>query len=193
MQATLNSIPAVASLDDGSLIHRAVAGDTECFTAPVQRHLGILKNHIRSLLDNKTDLDDLVQEVLVKLWIHLPDFRFESSLRAWVTRIATNEVLQGYRRQRRRGVCLPLDDFNMIASRAGLPLQRLIRVQQREAIQRAISRLPTTYGQILRLRYIQQKNERETASCLQSSIVQVKNRSFRARQMLRASLQRARV
>jgi len=182
---------AIATLDDQTLVSRAVAGETECFTVLVHRHLGGLKNHVRSMLRNATEADDFVQEVLLKAWLHLPAFRFECSFRGWMNRIATNEVLQSYRRQRRRALCQPLDDFDVIASTVELPLQGVIRVEREQAVRRAIFRLPTKYRQVLHLRYLQQRNDRETAQCLESSTAAVKSRLFRARQMLQASLVRA--
>jgi RNA polymerase sigma-70 factor (ECF subfamily) len=185
-------MPAIATLDDQTLVRRAVEGEAECFTVLVHRHLGPLKNHVRSMLRDATEVDDLLQQVLLKTWLNLAAFRFESSFRAWATRIATNEVLQSFRSQKRRGMCQPPHDFQYIPSPAESPLQRAARLEREQAVRRAILRLPARYRQILFLRYVQERNERETARCLHSSIAAVKTRSFRARQMLRALLERMR-
>jgi RNA polymerase sigma-70 factor (ECF subfamily) len=181
---------AIATLDDQTLVRRAVEGEAECFKVLVHRHLGSLKNHIRSMLRDATEVDDLIQQVLLKTWLHLTAFRFESSFRAWVTRIATNEVLQSFRSQKRKGICQPVQDFQHMPSPAESPMQSAVRLEREQAVRRAILRLPARYRQILLLRYVQERDERETARCLQSSIATVRTRSFRARQMLRESLQR---
>ncbi len=57
---------------------------------------------------NTDDTDDLHQEVQLRVWRHLSAFRSESTFRTWIIRVAINEVLQSYRREKRRGVCQPL-------------------------------------------------------------------------------------
>jgi DNA-directed RNA polymerase specialized sigma24 family protein len=52
----------------------------------------------------RSRVEDLVQDVLLKVWCHLATFRSESSFRTWITRVAMNEALQSYRRER----CRPL-------------------------------------------------------------------------------------
>ncbi|HLV38885.1 RNA polymerase sigma factor [Xanthomarina sp.] len=44
-------------------------------------------------MGNKTDADDLFQEVLIKVWNHLEGFRNESSIQTWMYRITTNTAL----------------------------------------------------------------------------------------------------
>jgi RNA polymerase sigma-70 factor (ECF subfamily) len=185
-------MPDIETLDDQILVRRAVAGEAECFTVLVHRHLGALNNHIRSMLRNETEADDLVQEVLLKAWLHLPAFRFESSFRTWAMRIATNEVIQSFRRERRQGLSQPVDDFDMLASPRESPIQSVVRVEREQVVRRAVSRLPITHRRVLVLRYLQEKNERETARCLESSTAAVKSRLFRARKMLLASFERER-
>lgn len=53
---------------------------------------------------NGTDADDLLQDVLFKVWRRLSTFRSESSFRTWMTRVVINEVLQAYRLDKRHAV-----------------------------------------------------------------------------------------
>ena len=50
--------------------------------------------HIRRLVVSHEDAEDILQEVFIRVFRHLPQFREESSLGTWIYRIATNECLR---------------------------------------------------------------------------------------------------
>ena len=115
--------PPLASFEDSVLIELALAGQSECFTVLMDRHLVAVKRCIRSMVRNAADSEDLVQEVVLKVWRHLSTFRSESSFRTWLTRVAINEALQSYRRGRSKPLCQALGDFDALASNAESPHQ----------------------------------------------------------------------
>jgi RNA polymerase sigma factor (sigma-70 family) len=106
----------LSTYEDSALIELALRGQAECFAVLMDRHLVAVRKRIASLVRNQADTDDLFQEVALKVWLHLSTFRSESSFRTWITRVATNETLQSFRRQRRRPLCRPLADHESIAS-----------------------------------------------------------------------------
>jgi RNA polymerase sigma-70 factor (ECF subfamily) len=180
--------PQLATFEDGALIKLALAGQTECFVILINRYLPAVRRRIGSIVPNPTDADDLVQEVLLKVWRYLSTFRSESSFRTWMTRVATNEALQSYRRERRRPICQALRDFDTYASSGESALQSLTRAEAKQVVRKAVRGLPAKYRQILILREFEQLTERETAQSLHLSIPAVKTRLFRARLMLVAAL-----
>ncbi len=184
--------PPLATFEDSALIKLALAGQTECFTVLTNRHLPAVRRRIGSIIPNTTDADDLLQEVLVKVWRHLSTFRSESTFRTWMTRIAINEALQSYRREQSRPICQALGDFDNFASPTESPLQSLTRAEITQVVRKAVVGLPAKYRQAVILRHLDQLSLRETAQCLQSSIPAVKTRLFRARLMLIAALRRTR-
>src|ERR1700722_7808295 len=95
----------ITEFEDNALIALALAGEGECFSILVNRHLSALKRCIGAMVRNGTDADDLLQDVLLKGWRRLSTFRSEASFRTWITRVAINEVLQTYRRDKRHAVC----------------------------------------------------------------------------------------
>ena len=58
--------------------------------------------HVRSIVCSHEDTDDLLQEIFIKVWKALPDFRGEAQVYTWLWRIATNEALNFLRRKRVR-------------------------------------------------------------------------------------------
>ena len=58
--------------------------------------------HIRKILIDHEDTDDVLQNVFVKIWQGLKEFRYESKLFTWMYRIATNEALNFLNEKRRK-------------------------------------------------------------------------------------------
>lgn len=183
--------PALETLEDSPLIKLALAGRVDCFAALIDRHVVAVRRRILSMVRNTNDADDLLQEVLLKVWCHLSTFRSESTFRTWITRVATNEVLQSRRREQRRPLCQAISDLNIHPSSCESPHQSFARVEAAEAVRRAVLGLPSKYRQVLVLRDLQELDERETARWLKLTIPAVKTRLFRARLMLSAALQRS--
>ena len=183
----------LAKLEDGALIERALAGQPECFAALVDRHAAAVKMRIRSMARNPAEMDDLLQEVLLKVWRSLSTFRREASFRTWMTRVAVNEVLQSYRRAQRHPTCQPFEDLDVFTSPGESPHCWAARAEEKQALHTALVTLPAKYRQVLILRDIEERSSRETAQSLRSSVPAVKTRLSRARLMLLRTLKRSKV
>jgi RNA polymerase sigma-70 factor (ECF subfamily) len=179
------------TFEDGTLIELALAGQAEGFAVLMDRHAGAVRKRIVSMVANASDADDLLQEVLLKVWQHLSQFRSESTFRTWMTRVATNEVLQSYRRERRNPVCHAAVDIATLASPCESPLNSLARVEVILAVRSAVAILPARHREIVVLRDFSQVSTRETAKRLRTTIPAAKSRLVRARIMLAGVLQQA--
>jgi RNA polymerase sigma-70 factor, ECF subfamily len=178
----------LATFEDSALIKLTLAGQTESFAVLTNRHLPAVRRRIGSMVPNTTDADDLLQEVLLKVWCHLSTFRSESTFRSWMTSIAINEAFQFYRRRRSRPNCQALPDFDILISGNESPLQSLTRTETTQVVRLAIVELPAKYRDALILRHFEQMSLSETAQTLQLSIGTVKSRLYRGRRMLSAAL-----
>src|ERR1700688_1564147 len=131
--------PPLASFEDSILIELALAGQAECFTVLMDRHSVALRKGIGSMVRNAADSEDLVQEVVLKVWRHLSTFRSESSFRTWLIRVAINEALQSYRRERSKAPCQALGDFDALASHSESPHQSYARIEMAQAVHGAVA------------------------------------------------------
>src|ERR1700736_936235 len=130
--------PALATFEDSALIRLALAGQNECFMVLTNRHLPIVRRRIASILRNAADVDDVLQEVLLKVWRYLSTFRSQSSFRTWMTRVAVNEALQSYRRRQRGSFFQASRDFDTFASPDESPLQSLTRAETTQVVRKAV-------------------------------------------------------
>jgi RNA polymerase sigma-70 factor (ECF subfamily) len=170
--------PSLATFEDNALIKMALAGQTECFTVLMDRHFFTVKRTIRSMVWNTTDADDIIQEVLLKVWRNLSTFRSEASFRTWMTRVAINEALQLFRRERYHSRCQSAHNLDAFASFWDTPHQHLDRRETTQTVRKAMARLPEKYRRVLVLREFEQLSLLETAESLQTSVPAVKSRLF---------------
>ena len=182
--------PPYGNLTDEVLIEMAVAGRSDCFSVLVDRHLPAVRMHLRAMVPNESDHEDVLQEVLLKVWRHLADFRLECNLRTWMIKIAMNEVRQWYRRRTSRQVFQRLDDFGLIASMEDSPEKGLLRNEAARAVRSGLAALPAKYRDVLVLRYLEEKTGEATAKSLGMTVPAMKTRTFRARHLLSAKLRR---
>ncbi|MFY0626674.1 MAG: RNA polymerase sigma factor [Reichenbachiella sp.] len=66
--------------------------------------------HVRKMVIDHDDADDLVQDVFIKVWKNMSKFRSDSSLYTWIYRIATNECLN-FLKKKRNKFFLPIQDI----------------------------------------------------------------------------------
>src|SRR5438445_12487103 len=88
------------ALPDEELVRRARDRDEAAVRVLTRRHNRRLYRIARSILRNDGEAEDVVQETYVRAFTHLEQFRGDSSLSTWLSRIAMNEALGRLRRQR---------------------------------------------------------------------------------------------
>lgn len=124
---------------------------------------------VRKLVVSHHDADDVVQNVFLKVWNAVGEFRGESGLFTWLYRIAVNESLS-LLRSRRRGLFASLDDggaeFDRIAGGEGL----LDGEEIERALARAVGRLPAKQRAVFTLRYWEEMPYEEMSAVLDTSV-----------------------
>jgi RNA polymerase sigma factor (sigma-70 family) len=174
--------------EDNSLIQMALAGQTECYSVLMARHTIAIRRSIKSIVGNISEVDDIVQNTFLRAWIHLAHFRFESSFRTWITRVAMNEALSLYRKQKSRPACVAVMNLEVFSSNSDSPEQILALLEMRARVRMAVRGLPRKYRDILTLCDLEELSHQETARRLKATITTVKTRLFRARHMLSDAL-----
>jgi RNA polymerase sigma-70 factor, ECF subfamily len=157
------------------------------FANSVAQHLPYLKRIVGGLTRNDTMTDDIVQQTILKALVHAEQFRFESTLKTWLTSIAKNELRQVYRSKwLLRSVPLITDNFESQRSFQIESASSGYQASEMEAlIQQAVSRLPPSYRSVVELCDLQGLHLEEAADRLQLTLPAVKSRRQRARKKLR--------
>jgi RNA polymerase sigma-70 factor (ECF subfamily) len=184
-----------ATVDDRELVERARQRDEQAFRLIMQRNNRRLYRIARGVLRNDSEAEDVVQEVYYRAFLHLDEFRGESSLAAWLARIALNEALGRLRHRRPTVDWTTLEETQTEGQIIPFPLQPQIdperTMAQREIqrlMERAIDELPEIFRVVLVARLVEDMSIEETASLLQLRPETVKTRLHRARRLLREAL-----
>jgi RNA polymerase sigma-70 factor (ECF subfamily) len=162
-------------------------GRQEIFADCLVQHLPYLKRIVRSITRNDPMTDDIVQETILKALVHAEEFRFESTLKTWLTSIAMNEVRQLYRcKWRMCSAPFIAEDLESKQSPQVDSPRPSYQTAERDAlIRQAVSRLPESYRAVVELCDLQCLPLQEAATRLRLTVAAVKTRRQRARKKLR--------
>ena len=181
------------------LIQRVLAGEKDLFyelIQPYERGAFLLAY---SILRNHDDAEEIVQQGMVKIFVHLADLTERDKFKQWAMRVIENEAKM-YRRKRRQHLYESIDQNSTDASDEkpfyprqfadwrDLPSEAVAQKEVREAVAKALVELPDIYREVFALRDMQHLDVAETAEVLSIGRSAVKTRLHRARLMLREAL-----
>lgn len=160
----------MGALQDAELLAQFRDPDTKekAFTAIIKKYQEKLYWHIRRMVVEHEDANDVLQNVFIRVWNGLENFREDSQLYTWLYRIATNECLS-YLDQQKRKSALPLDE-----SESGLG-NKVVADKHFDAgklewkLQLAIQQLPEKQRIVFTLRYYDEMPYEEMSRVLDTS------------------------
>lgn len=161
-------------------VRLAQAGDIDAFERLYRVHLPRVHRIARWLL-RTNDVDDVIQEVFVRIWDKLETFDERSSLSTWLHRVAVNVILRYRERTTRyRAQALDLEDKRCEenSERLGLRLD----------LEAAVSSLPERARTVFVLHEIQGYSHDEIAKLMNTSVGTSRTQLHRAREIMRAQL-----
>lgn len=181
---------------DEELIADYVAGDEEAFTQLVERHLKTVYSFVMRFVGNGHEAEDIVQETFLKAWKSARQYKKEASkFKTWVLRIARNTAIDHLRKKKH----IPFSEFendqgqNVLAEtvpdQALLQDERFAKIQDVEAVQRALSKLSPDAREIIVLHYTNGLTFLEIGEMLGAPHNTVKSRHHRAIMSLRKLLE----
>ena len=177
------------------LIDRINAGEESAFRQLMQRYNQSLYRVARAIVSDDAEAEDVLQESYTRAFAAMSGFRGDSSLGTWLTRIVINESRGRLRRRRtvaQAADALKQQSATVIGFPAGQPVEspdtHVARAETRMLLEQAIDSLPDVFRPTFILRDIQEFTVEETAEILGVQPETVKTRLFRARRLLRKSL-----
>jgi RNA polymerase sigma-70 factor (ECF subfamily) len=170
--------------DERDLIGRIQKGDLSAFEALVRKYQDRVYNLCRYMLQDPPDAQDAAQDVFLKAYKAIKDFKPGASFYAWTYRIAVNTCLD-YRRISRREVLRRAPLTEDLPSNEPFPEQLYESGEIVASIQLALKKLPAKLRAVIVLREIEGLSYGEIAEVLQTSTGTVKSRISRARDRLR--------
>ncbi len=184
-------IISISDTTDAELIARVLAGARDDYAELIRRHHPRILGLCRSLLGDEALAEDAAQEVFLKAYERLRNYRGDAAFSTWLYRVASNRCLDERRRQARaRSESLDAWSESERESLRDLPsgADEESRREDADLAARALEGLPDDYRRILLLREVEGLDYKELAEVLDCSLDSVKAKLRRARERLRESL-----
>jgi RNA polymerase sigma-70 factor (ECF subfamily) len=186
-----------AALEDLRLVSGLQAGDERAYEQLIERFQNPVYNLAYRLLNDQADASDVAQEVFLKIFRNVGNFRGDSSLRTWVYRIAVNESHNRRRwlfRHRRgeTGLDETFEDSDgrekPLMDSGETPFDFTVNREALVLLEEALADINPVFRAALVLREIEDMSYDEIAEILEVSIGTVKSRIVRGREALRRNL-----
>jgi RNA polymerase sigma-70 factor, ECF subfamily len=181
--------------DEFDLIRRAARKEETAIRVIIQAHNRRLYRVARSIVRDDGEAEDVLQEAYLRAFSSLAEFRGDSSLSTWLTRIVLNEAFRRLRRHTERPVAhiYPPSEANVIPfpfsdHQPADPERAMAQRQLCELVERAIDGLAQEFRTVLVARVIEGMTVEETADLLGLRPETVKTRLHRARRLLKVAL-----
>jgi RNA polymerase sigma-70 factor, ECF subfamily len=174
-------------IDDIDLLLRFKDGDLSAFEDFVIEYQDKIFSLCRYMLGNARDAEDAAQDVFIKAYQRLNDFKPEASLYTWLYRIGVNTCLDYKRKSFLRILNHSEPKMNALPGKS-TPEEDYQSKETAIAINRALAGLPEKLRITIVLREIEHLSYEEIAVILNTSIGTVKSRISRARELLKEAL-----
>jgi RNA polymerase sigma factor (sigma-70 family) len=185
-----------AHLTEEMLVSAAQTGQEWAFAELCARCSKRIFIVLYKVTKNREDAEDLLQESILKAFVHVKDFNGASTFSTWLTRISINSALMMLRRKRVRPE-MSIDmsgefggqafQWKIADGRAG-PEELCIQHERYARMQEAISHLPSPYRIVVELRQHSDGSLKTIAEHAGITIAATKSRLSRATKALRSSL-----
>jgi RNA polymerase sigma-70 factor, ECF subfamily len=182
---------------DDCLVELCKAGDQDAFSELMRRHHSAALKVALSIVRDKEDAEDEVQNAFWKAFEHIHQFNKDSKFSTWLTRIVVNQCLMKLRRARRARYTY-IDDVLVGDEIVSLdlrdvrqnPEQELGQSEVAQVLYQEIHKTPPLLRNVFLLRDVQQRPMPEVAATLGISVAAAKSRLLRARAELRDRMKR---
>ena len=177
---------ALPGASDFELVARAQHGDQRAFEKIIERHHDMVFAVVRSILGDRDEVEDTVQNVFIKIFRGLSGFQGRSKLSSWIYQVTRNEALNSAGRYRPEVV--PVEDLAGPESAGPEEMYRDRRL--RELLELYLARLEEPQRIALNLYYMGERSYNEIADIMNIPVGTVKTHIHRGKFELRRMMTR---
>jgi RNA polymerase sigma-70 factor (ECF subfamily) len=182
-------------LSDRALVSAVLGGETDLFSELMRRYEKRIINYVYRITRRYEEAHDLAQEIFVKVYMALDRYDPKFQFSTWIFRIAQNAAIDALRKKQLSEVSLtktPDEEGRgkerEFPAEGVSPYRDLKNKQLTVAIDRAVEDLPMEYRELIQLRHFAELSYDEIAELKRMPLGTVKNKLFRARNLLKDAL-----
>jgi RNA polymerase sigma-70 factor (ECF subfamily) len=177
-----------AAAEERQVVRRAQTGDVAAYEELVRRHQRRVFAILSGILRRNEDLEDVAQQVFVKVYLSLKRFDQRSAFGTWLYKIAVNECRDYLRKKRARRLVYEADlseeqvwQLETVETEHGPPISAERRVELQQFLSRLLDQLSEEERAMLVLKEVEGYSVEEIGSMLEMNVNTVKVKLFRAR------------
>jgi len=174
---------------DAELVARCREGDEEAFRLLVDRYRNLVFGIVHRMLPGSNRVDDVAQEVFLRIHRGLPYFRGQARLATWIYRIVLNLCSEERGRPVREVSMTPTDPEAPPLDPGGADAA-FTQIEMRDRIDKALAQLPVNYRLLIAAHYLEGVQYEDLAAALDMPLGTVKTQLHRAKKQLREIMQR---
>ncbi|MBL4675814.1 MAG: sigma-70 family RNA polymerase sigma factor [Mucilaginibacter sp.] len=141
----------------------------EAFNMLLKKYQQKIYWHVRRMVIDHDDADDVTQDVFIKIWKNLPGFRNDAQLYTWMYRIATNECITFLNKKKQKNnVSLDEVDYELSDTLASSDQFSGDKIQMK--LQQAILTLPDKQRLVFNMKYFDDMKYEEMSEVLGTSV-----------------------
>lgn len=144
-------------------------GEERAFRQLVEKYGERLYWHIRKIVIDHNDSDDILQNTFIKIWTGFREFRYESKLFTWMYRVATNEALNFLNEKRRKTFGNSQEITPMLENQLESDIYFCGDAIQRE-LQKAVLKLPERQRLVFNMKYFDNMKYEDIADVLDVAV-----------------------
>ncbi len=179
-------------MNDAELIQQIKAGNDNAFRYLVAKHQRLVLHIVGRVVKQQEDVEDICQEVFLKVFRKLEKFRGESRLSTWIATIAYNTSISHIRRYERKSE-LPADadDRIMQGNSDNWQLTKMVEKEEaKKVLLEMIEKLPVQYRTVLTLFHLEEFSYKEVEEITGMPEGTIKSYLSRARKLLKEKLEK---
>jgi RNA polymerase sigma-70 factor (ECF subfamily) len=175
-------------LDEKELVSKVLKGDLVAFKTLVEQYQNLVFCIIRRVFREDEDVEDVCQEVFIKVHQHLARFKFQSKLSTWIAQITYRTALNYLKKQKRNMISVPTKPIEDVFLSSENIEQKLNDLDVAAYLEKLIAQLPEQYKLVLTLYHLKEFSYQEIEVITGMPEGTVKSYLFRARKMLKDKL-----
>ncbi len=176
------------SLTDQQLVEMSIRGDRQAFAEIVSRYESTVARTVMGIVGSGAEAEDIGQDTFVRFYRSMANFRWESSLGTYLTRIAINLSLNEVKKRKRVFSFFVRQDEEEKELDVIDPNGVMERNDAADAVGKALQKLPPDFRAVITLRLIDGYSTKETAEILKLPVGTVLSRLSRAQAVLKKQM-----
>ncbi len=179
-------------MKDGELVQQVLNGNNNAFRFLVSKYQRLVLHVVGRMVGQQAEVEDICQEVFIKVFKTLKRFRGDSKLSTWIATIAYNTAITHIRKQKRRGEVSYNEQPALIGMEvdSGLNQKIIEKEEAKKYLLQLIETLPVNYRTVLTLFHLEEFSYKEIEEITGMPEGTIKSYLSRARKILKGKIEK---